>query len=80
MAKNEHSVSPVARNVIDKCGGEKIVAGLIGRSLSTVYKWTYPREQGGTGGWVPTVAQKKLMEAARRGEVDLAPADFFENV
>lgn len=72
-------VSPVAKHIITKCGGAKRAAELTGRHWSSIYKWTYPREQGGTGGLVPAEAQAELMGAARRGEVDLTPADFFED-
>ena len=66
-----------AEIVIEKCGGHKEVARITGRSLATVYKWTYPPERSGTGGEVPLGAAKSLLAAARRGEVDISPADFF---
>lgn len=79
MKDTNAKVSPVAKHVITKCGGVRRVTELIGRAQSSIYKWTYPRSQGGLGGLVPSEAQAELMRAARRGEVDLTPADFFEN-
>jgi len=32
---------------------------------ATLYKWTYPRSKGGTGGWVPTSAWPDVLAAAR---------------
>lgn len=72
------TVSPVASNVIAKCGGARKVAQIIGRDPSWVYKWTYPEgRSSGRGGLVPDKDQQKLMAAARRGEIDLSPEDFF---
>lgn len=72
-------ISPVADRVIAKCGGVRKVAEITERAVSSVYKWTYSKEQGGTGGLVPSEAQVSLMAASNRGEVDLRPDDFFED-
>lgn len=66
-----------ADRIIEKCGGVKRVAELVGQSENWVYRWRLPVERGGTGGRVPQKAQRKLIEAASLGLVDLAPADFF---
>ena len=70
----------IAQNVIKKCGGVSAVARITKRAESSIYKWTYPKDKGGTDGLIPSEVQVMLMDAARRGEVDLEPADFFENV
>jgi len=67
-----------AQRIIEKCGGVTRTAELVGRSESWVYRWTYPRERGGTGGLVPRQAQFALLDAARDGKVDIQPADFFQ--
>ena len=67
-----------ASNVIEKCGGVAATAKLIGRSESWVYRWTYEKARGGTGGVVPRSAQEKLLEASDAGLVSIEPADFFE--
>lgn len=75
---SETELSPVASHVIGKCGGVAIVSRITGRAPVTVHKWRHSREKGGTGGLIPSEAQAKLMAAARRGEIQLTPADFFE--
>jgi len=67
-----------AFRVIQKCGGFSKTATLVGRSESWVYRWTYAKEHGGTGGSVPQSAQAALLEAAAKGRVRIKPADFFE--
>lgn len=71
-------ISPTAKAVIEKCGGVRAVSAITGLSESSIYKWTYSAQKGGTGGLVPSRAQVALIEAAKRGEVDLKPEDFFE--
>lgn len=67
-----------AQRVIEKCGGVARVAALTNRTTSWVYKWTYPKEKNGRGGYVPHEDAEALLAAAKRGEVDLDPADFFD--
>lgn len=80
MKNITHKISPVAKHVIVKCGGVAVVAKITKRAESTIHKWKYSKEKGGTDGLIPSEAQTELMAAALRGEVDLEPADFFENV
>lgn len=68
----------IASNIIKKCGGVARTSELCGCTKSWVYKWTYPQgKSGGRGGIVPHDDAEKLLLAAKRGLVDLAPADFF---
>jgi hypothetical protein len=67
----------IADNIIRKCGGHAQVAAWLGLSLSQVYRWTYPRERGGTGGLVPAQRQTPLLAKARAAGIDLRPVDFF---
>jgi hypothetical protein len=67
----------IAENIIRKCGGHARVAAWLGLSLTQVYRWTYPREKGGTGGLVPAQRQAPLLAKAREAGIDLRPADFF---
>lgn len=80
MGSVEPMKSP-AQTIIDKVGGVARVAAICGRNASWVYKWTYPKGSGsgGRGGFVPHEDAERLLAAARRGEVDLTPADFFWN-
>jgi len=66
-----------ADQVIEKCGGVKRVAEWLDLELSTVYRFTYPRSQGGTDGVIPARHQPVLLQKARENAVDLRPEDFF---
>jgi hypothetical protein len=66
-----------ARTVIEICGGARRVSDLCGRELSRVYRWTYAREKGGTGGLIPSEVQPLLLEQARAAGIDLRPEHFF---
>ena len=63
--------------VIEKFGGHRVVAEILGIDLSRVYRWTYESEQGGTGGTVPQKHQIPLMNAAKEKGIALSLADFF---
>ena len=71
-------VAPIAARIIAKCGGISRTAKLSGRSPVTIHKWRRSKADGGTGGLIPAEAQALLWAAAARGEVELAPSDFFE--
>lgn len=71
------SIMEPASTIISKCGGARAVADICGRTTSYVYKWTYPKERSGRDGYVPHEDAEKLLAAARRGEIDIAPEDFF---
>jgi len=75
---SNEKISPVADNVIRKCGGPRAVARLVGMSYSQVFKWRHLKSKGGTGGLVPAGAQEKLMQLAVAGQVSLTPGDFFD--
>lgn len=70
-------ISPIAANVIRKCGGVANVARITGRNAVSVHKWRHSKAKGGTGGLIPVEPAQELMAAALRGEVDLNPSDFF---
>lgn len=66
-----------ASSIVSKFGGVPVVAAAIGVPNSTVLRWTYPREKGGTGGAIPTKRQQQILDLAKELGVELAPADFF---
>lgn len=68
----------VAERVIKKFGGPQAVAEIVGRDVSRIHRWTYPKERGGTDGRIPQPCQGALLKAAREQGIDLTPADFFE--
>lgn len=53
--------TPAAR-VIKAFGGVRETARVLDISSSTVSRWQKPREEGGTGGRVPTKHQAKVLE------------------
>jgi hypothetical protein len=67
----------VAQRVINKCGGIRNTAYIIGISVQSVYKWTIPRSKGGTNGLVPQKRQIELMVAAKNHGIQLTHEDFF---
>lgn len=69
-------MSPAA-HIIDKLGGVAKTAELTKRRKSVVYRWTYPKERGGTDGKIPSDVQQLLWGMSQRGEIDLTPEDFF---
>jgi hypothetical protein len=68
----------VASRVIAKCGGHALVAKWVKVDVSQVYRWTYDKSRGGTGGVVPTRHQHELLAKARAQGIDLTGADFFD--
>ena len=76
--RNVGGMSTAASRIIEKCGGVVMVAELVGVDVSRVYRWTYPRDRGGTGGVIPAKHQQRLMARAREHGIDLMPADFFD--
>lgn len=70
--------SDIAARVIGKLGGARRVAKLLGLNPTAVYKWTYERDRGGTGGLIPAEHQQALLDIGRREGCDLTPSDFFE--
>lgn len=75
--RNKTKLEP-AVSVIRYLGGAKKVADITGKSLTRVYRWTYPDAEGGTGGIVPAREQRKLLDHAQANGIDLRPADFFD--
>ena len=71
-------MSNAAENIIQKCGGHKAVSEMAGVDVTRVYRWTYPRDRGGTGGLVPAKHHQTLLRRARERGLDLRPADFFD--
>lgn len=68
-----------AERVLRKFKGARRLAVLIRRHPASVYKWTYPRERGGTGGLVPTEAWPAIAAAALVKGVKLTRNDTDPN-
>lgn len=66
-----------AEFVIEKCGGHAVVAEVLGVDVSRVYRFTYPKERGGTGGVIPAKHQVTLLSEMPKRGVQLLAQDFF---
>lgn len=56
--------------------GYRILAEAIRYQPSAVYRWSYPKAKGGTGGVIPAPAVPLVQEAAERLRVRLSPKDW----
>ena len=65
-----------AEKIISKFGGVRILAQAIGADRVVVYRWTYPRERRGTGGFVPTSQIPKIKFAAEVLGIELTAEDW----
>lgn len=70
-----------ATRILAKFGGARRLASAlkalgIPRDPATIYKWTYPREKGGTGGLIPTAAWPDVLKAARMEGILISPEDM----
>ena len=61
-----------AKQIIERFGGQSALAGLLGKTQSTVQHWA-------TTGRIPAQWQEKLLELARRQGIALDPRDFIAN-
>ena len=66
-----------ATSIIVKLGGLKAVAEVTGVTETSVRRWRYPKERGGTGGAVPHWHIQPLMVLAVETGVNLGFNDFF---
>lgn len=76
IMRNRTGLDP-AQSVINKFGGFDAVADALGRHPISVRKWTYDRKQGGTGGLIPTSAQARLLQVAKRRKLNITAADLL---
>lgn len=78
--KEEIKVTQADR-IIKKFGGA-IKLGLAlkkigcGRSLSSIHKWTYPKEKGGTNGLIPNAVLFDIVQAAKVAGIKLTDEDL----
>lgn len=68
-----------AATVISICGGVDATAALVERDPSRVRRWGYPTERGGTGGFIPSQLQQRLLDAAGKKGLPLEPKHFFKD-
>lgn len=66
-----------ARSILAKIGGVEVASKVTGKHVSRIYRWTYSRAKGGTGGVIPHDDATKLLEYARQNGIELTADDFF---
>jgi hypothetical protein len=72
----DYKLNP-AHKVIQDLGGFEAVAALTGKHISRVYRWTYPKAKGGTGGHIPPADAALLLAHARAEGLPVTAASFF---
>lgn len=65
-----------AASIIDRFGGPDAVQEITGADRTRVYRWTQPREKGGTDGIIPLKPAQKLWAYAKANRLDI-PSDLF---
>ncbi len=65
-----------AASIIDRFGGPDAVQEITGADRTRVYRWTQPREKGGTDGIIPLKPAQKLWAYAKANRLDV-PSDLF---
>lgn len=71
-----------AEAIIDRFGNprrlaEAMLKAGVARDAATIYKWTYPKDKGGTGGYIPSSAHDDVKKAARAEGILLRASDWF---
>lgn len=66
-----------AEVVIGKFGSAHKLAKLLGCEESTVYRWTYPRANGGTDGIIPGRSLRRVLELAKSSGIAITPHDLY---
>ena len=66
-----------ADKVINLYGGVRPLARDLGRNPSSVVRWRRPKEQGGTGGTVPSAMQGKVLALAKARGLPLVAEDLI---
>lgn len=66
-----------AQYVIRVFKGVRATARVLGRSPSSVSKWTKPKSARGTDGQIPGTAQRTIIEKARELRLDITANDLL---
>jgi len=74
---SETYLNPAAALMI-KLGGPERMAEAAGVHVTRVYRWRVPKSKGGTDGLIPAKKQQKILDWARKNNIDVSPSDFFE--
>jgi hypothetical protein len=66
-----------ANTIIARFGGPDKVREVTGASRTRVYRWTQPKERGGTDGIIPMSHAAKLLNFARENGIDVTGDDLI---
>lgn len=66
-----------AKIIIKQVGGANVVAEWLSKDVSSVYRFTYPKERGGTGGIRNPDYQDIIIEKSKSLEKPVQRQDFF---
>lgn len=74
-------MSTPASRAIEAFGGAAELAEAVGRSVSRIHRWTYPKSRGGTDGEIPggTKMLTSILAAARDRQIPLSIGDLVLN-
>ena len=65
-----------AASIIDRFGGPDVVQEITGADRTRVYRWTQPKNKGGTDGVIPLRPAQKLWAYAQANGISI-PSDAF---
>jgi hypothetical protein len=65
-----------ASRIAKKFGGVRRLAAALGYAPDRVYRWTYDRKRGGTGGLIPAASVSKVQTAADLADIVLTDEDW----
>lgn len=65
-----------AEYVIHVFGGVRSTARLVGRAPATVCAWKRSRTKGGGGGFIPSAAQRTILDIAKKLRLPITPNDL----
>lgn len=67
-----------AMRVIQAFGGANKLAKAIGRDVSRIHRWSYPKGEGGTGGAIPggSAMLARILSAAEERQIHLSLEDL----
>lgn len=69
-----------AELVIERFDGVCALARLLKKNPSTISRWKKPRDEGGTGGLVPSQSQPVLLALALERGIQLTPSELLTGV
>lgn len=69
-----------AELVIARFDGVCALARLLKKNPSTISRWKKPREEGGTGGLVPSQSQPILLALAQEKGIRLTPSELLTGI